>query len=823
MQVFLKSIFLIILNIPINLKYNQVIFIIYFCVSYLIIYNFYVLLFILDFKDTFTNNNVTNYMNSIILSVCIIAKNESKMIEDCLKSVSGISNEIIVVDTGSTDKTKEIASLYTDKIYHFGWNDDFATARNYSLSLAKNKFILVIDCDERLINPEVLLKTINNISDEVGGIMVKVVSYNNQKEGKDVYNSKMIRLFRNNKNIRFEGIIHEQVANSIINNGLKLIDSDIEFIHEGYNHDALTMQIKQKRNLVLLIRQNNAKPNNAYNLFQLARTYLALKDLENAELSIQKAINFSNQDDSVRPQALNNGGLIAYQKGNKSLAMERAKESLELLPNQGFANYIIGECYFDRNDHQKAIEHYKNMIDAYNSNDLKASIIGDYQLPLSQIYFRIGRSHLMIGNINIAKENFLKGINENENDINCLVGLADILNKEGDFENALIYLRKAKISSPNRKEVDNYIQVVLNRIETNDSNRINTKSNGSKPLITLSMIVKNEEKMLRGCLESASQLVDEIIIVDTGSNDKTVEIAKEFGAKVYKFHWIDDFAAARNEALKYSIGQWVLYLDADERLAPIEIKTFRESLEKLDDTFGGLICTIESPHANLTGEESDIHRGSYPRIFRNLGLDKVRFQGRVHEQISPSLKENSLTLLQSDIIIYHLGYDQSREIMEGKIERNYRMLLQHVREEPTNGYAWYQLGQTLGHMKLKKEAEETIKFALKCGNLSPMIEASASASLAQFTGNDKRFEESLKWSKKSLDLTPNSLYANNLFAYALLHLGRFQEAEKHFVITLEIKARFFNNSPAAGYDVDIPKAIIEEGLKKAQNKIYPKL
>ncbi len=749
------------------------------------------------------------------------------MIRDCLESVKNISNDIIIVDTGSTDKTKSIALEYTSKVLNYEWNDDFASARNYCLEQAQNDFILSIDCDERLIDPDFVLSKLAQIDDNIGGIMVKVVSYNDKKEGKDIFNNKMIRLFRNNPNIRFEGIIHEQVLNSIIDADYKLTDSDIEFIHEGYNHDALTMRKKQKRNLDLLLRQTNSTPDNAYNLFQLARTYLALNDLENAETEIFKAINFSQNDDSVKPQALNYGALIAYKNNQKELAQQRAELSLSLLPNQGFANYIIGECNFDNHLHQKALGNYNAMLEAYQNEDLKSNIIGDYRLPTSQIYFRIGRSNLAIGNIKIAKDNFKMGLEYNENDLNCLVGIADILNKETDYENALIYLRKAKKSAPHRKEIDGYIDVVLKSIakaNQSNTNKLNTIiDNEEKPLLTLSMIVKNEEKMLRGCLESAEKIVDEIVIVDTGSTDRTIEIAKEFGAKIYHFDWINDFAAARNEAIKHSKGRWILYLDADERISQFEIQKFRKSLSELSENSGGLICTIESPHAKLTGGESDVHRGSYPRIFRNLGIDKVKFQGRVHEQISPSLKENDLQLLQSDIIIYHLGYDQSRDIMEGKIERNYRMLLQHVREEPTNGYAWYQLGQTLGHMNLKKEAEETIKFALKCGNLSPMIEASATASLAQFTGNDKRFEEALKWSTRSLELTPNSLYAMNLRAYSLLHLGKFEEAEKEFEKTLELKSKFYNNAPTSGYDIDVPKSIIEEGLNKSRNKIYPKL
>lgn len=749
------------------------------------------------------------------------------MIRDCLESVKDISNDIIIVDTGSTDSTKSIALQYTSKVLNYEWNDDFAAARNYCLDQAKNDFILSIDCDERLLNPESVSTKLSQIKDNIGGVMVKVVSYNDKNNGKDVFNSKMIRLFRNNPKIRYEGIIHEQVLNSIIDAGYKLSDSEIEFLHEGYNHDAVTMRKKQKRNLDLLIRQTKANPNNAYNLFQLARTYLALNDLDNAEKEITKAIELSYNDDSVKPQALNYGALIAYKNNQKELAMQRAELSLSLQQNQGFANYIVGECYFDNHLHQRALINYNAMLEAYQNEDLKANIIGDYRLPTSQIYFRIGRSNLAIGNIKEAKDNFKKGLEFNEGDINCLVGIADILNKETDFENALIYLRKAKQAAPQRKEIDGYISVVLKSIENtkqiNNNHIIDIDENNEQPLISLSMIVKNEEKMLRGCLESAEKVVDEIVIVDTGSTDRTVEIAKEFGAKVYHFDWIDDFAAARNESLKHSKGKWILYLDADERISQFEVDKFRKSLSELSDDSGGLICTIESPHANLTGGESDVHRGSYPRIFRNLGLNKVKFQGRVHEQISPSLKENNLQLLQSDIIIYHLGYDQSREIMEGKIERNYRMLLQHVREEPTNGYAWYQLGQTLGHMNLKKEAEETIKFALKCGDLSPMIEASASASIAQFTGNDKRFSEALQWADRSLAIIPNSLYALNLRAYSLLHLGKFEEAEQEFVKTLELKSKFYNNAPTSGYDVDIPKSVIEDGLKKARNKIYPKL
>ena len=87
-------------------------------------------------------------MSKIPISVCIIAKNEEKYIEECLRSISGYGFEIVVTDTGSTDRTKEIASRYTDKIYDFEWINDFSAARNFCASKASNNWILSLDCDE---------------------------------------------------------------------------------------------------------------------------------------------------------------------------------------------------------------------------------------------------------------------------------------------------------------------------------------------------------------------------------------------------------------------------------------------------------------------------------------------------------------------------------------------------------------------------------------------------------------------------------------------------------------------------------------------------
>ena len=92
--------------------------------------------------------------------------------------------------------------------------------------------------------------------------------------------------------------------------------------------------------------------------------------------------------------------------------------------------------------------------------------------------------------------------------------------------------------------------------------------------LSLCMIVKNEDRFLQGCLESIKDVVDQIIVVDTGSTDKTLNIAQEYNAQIHYFDWCDDFSAARNVSIKYATGDWILWMDADERLAP-------ESIERL--------------------------------------------------------------------------------------------------------------------------------------------------------------------------------------------------------------------------------------------------
>jgi glycosyltransferase involved in cell wall biosynthesis len=210
------------------------------------------------------------------------------------------------------------------------------------------------------------------------------------------------------------------------------------------------------------------------------------------------------------------------------------------------------------------------------------------------------------------------------------------------------------------------------------------------------MIVKNEEKYLEGCLESVKNVADEIVIVDTGSEDSTLDIAERYGAKIYHFEWIDDFSAARNFALSKSTGDWILYLDADERLSKDsfeEVKSIISSGKKY-----GVLCKVRS-HDDAKGFSSVM---KYVRLFKNDS--RLRFSGSVHEQIVPSLDELNYEYTDSGITIYHYGYSLSKDEFKTKAERNLEILLKDYAESPTS-YLSFQIAQSFAILEKGEEAE----------------------------------------------------------------------------------------------------------------------
>jgi len=210
-----------------------------------------------------------------------------------------------------------------------------------------------------------------------------------------------------------------------------------------------------------------------------------------------------------------------------------------------------------------------------------------------------------------------------------------------------------------------------------------------KPLISLCMIVKDEADNLPRCLESVRGIVDEIVIVDTGSTDETPQIAERYGAKVVRFKWTGSFSDARNKSLKHATGEWILWLDADEALAD-----GKENLRKLleaNEEYDGFILPMVSFVGYRSHREGHVHPAF--RLFRNL--EGIRFERNLHEQIASSIKQVKPDAKFGILPVWieHYGYLSPLVRRKQKVARNLELAKKDLRVNPFDPFAWYNLGR----------------------------------------------------------------------------------------------------------------------------------
>jgi glycosyltransferase involved in cell wall biosynthesis len=218
------------------------------------------------------------------------------------------------------------------------------------------------------------------------------------------------------------------------------------------------------------------------------------------------------------------------------------------------------------------------------------------------------------------------------------------------------------------------------------------------------MIVKNEEANLPALLESVAILGARLVVVDTGSTDRTVEIARASGAHVVSWKWRADFAAARNVSLDNAGSPpWVLWMDADDRLPPQSVREILEIASGPPDRAVSFLVKNTLDGGSTGTEFSQI------RMFPNH--PRLRFHGAVHEQVYPSLVELGLEIDYTDILVHHTGYTDPNTI-RSKQERNRIILETRVQAGEAGAIQWYQLATTAQDLGDPVEAERGYRKAL---------------------------------------------------------------------------------------------------------------
>lgn len=280
--------------------------------------------------------------------------------------------------------------------------------------------------------------------------------------------------------------------------------------------------------------------------------------------------------------------------------------------------------------------------------------------------------------------------------------------------------------------------------------------------LSVCMIVKNEEKFLSGCLESVGNIADQIVILDTGSTDNTVKIAEQYGAEIHTFDWCDDFAAARNASIAPAKGDWILWLDADERLTPESQAVLRREMTNENTP---VIYQVQIN--NHTRDDARAYISTALRLFRNR--QGIEFYGRIHEQVRFTRKKGQIR--KSHIKLEHLGYALDEADDKLKKERNQQLLERMVVEEPNNAYAHFTLGQHYNLMRRYNDGLRHLKKALELNDFEKPMQAGLCNILSETYYKLNRTEQAAEMARQSLELEPDQVSA----WYMLYQLARKQK------------------------------------------------
>jgi len=337
------------------------------------------------------------------------------------------------------------------------------------------------------------------------------------------------------------------------------------------------------------------------------------------------------------------------------------------------------------------------------------------------------------------------------------------------------------------------------------------KERTGKELLSVCLIVRNESQLLGGCLDSVAGVADQIVVLDTGSEDNTVEIARSKGAEVHSFDWCDDFAAARNASLRYARGKWILWLDADERLAGDSVTTLQNIVQR-----AGINRYYRVTLKNRTREAGNYQLTSAHRLFPNHR--GFKFRGKIHEHILPPAGSTRFSEVESGIVIEHLGYALSEEVAAKKEQRNRKLLEQVVAGNPRDVFAHFNLAQHLDLHGNLKEAEQHYQKVLSLKTFSPPMTAVVLNNLAGLSIKKADFDAARQYALQSVKIQALQI-GGYYHLYRVAHFTQNQDEELRWLRKLDdISARINAQNPALPSDLMLERRTIKFTLARLLHK-----
>jgi glycosyltransferase involved in cell wall biosynthesis len=543
----------------------------------------------------------------------MIVKNEEANIRRAIESFLPFADEIIVNDTGSTDKTIEIVQSFPKTVLmQSEWVGDFAYSRNLSIEKASCSWVLWMDADDYV--PPDQIDAFNKLKLAPLDRMISFTVCNTENGKPTGLRFMQARMFPNNSKIRFEGRIHESIIKSVEILGLNPVNTNVSIWHMGYE----TLEIRKKkaqRNLELQLADPDHEKQ-IEGLIEFGDSYSVLGEIEKSVEYYKRAAEFncSSEKIDLKMNAANKLGRHLNALGKHEEAKEIFERCAKQFPKSEEAYYGLAATLLAQNKKAEGMVVFRKLLNM--KPDVSAGGTNFFVIKQDSLK-NLSLWEFEQGNFKLSK-NYAE----------------QILTADKDNQDAKFLFERANAA-------------LLNK-------------NDKRPLLSLCMIVKNEEKNIGECLKSAQGLADEIIVTDTGSTDKTVEIAQSYGAKIEHFEWTKDFSAARNYSISKATSRWIIWLDADDRLPKKTVEELRKNLsqEIPNKVFYLVVC-------NSIDEGKTGMRFSQIRVFPNN--PKIRFEGRIHEQILTSIRNLNLIEAKSPLEVFHTGYEDPALLKEKQL------------------------------------------------------------------------------------------------------------------------------------------------------------
>ncbi len=505
----------------------------------------------------------TSEINSSI-SLCMIVKNEEDNLPRCLDSVRGVVDEIVIVDTGSTDRTVEIAESYGARVFNHPWEGNFSKARNYSLKYATCDWILILDADEEL-NKEDAPK-LKEIAKNKEFKIVSFIIKNKYKDSTQEGHAQMVRLYKNFNGVHYTGIVH----NAIQYSG-KCLYSSITIIHHGYNLSEVKMEEKFMRTSTLLKKQIEKDPDNPVPHMYLGVSYMDRYKFENAIKYSKKAISLSEENGFSKNDFLVSYYVVsaAYFEMNEFEESEiYALKSIELSNCFLDGHCILAFVYYNLKKYDKFIDAsekymtiWSNITNSYSSeeklplpphNENEESEAGP---PPGVIYHTIGhkwKMHLLRGFYYLSNNQNEAGNSEIEKAINktsdmedCLILLANYYKENNCIDKAEdAYRRLLSINEKSVNALFNLGHITFQRNDLNETLSIWKKAVEIAPdsfdirllICKINIALGNIEDIVTDC--------DELLQLLNMSREMTIESLSDLGDV---FNSINKNLKGRNE------------------------------------------------------------------------------------------------------------------------------------------------------------------------------------------------------------------------------------------------------------------------------------